>query len=543
VATQLRKIMFSAFVYGALVVICLGGVVWGLTLAMPNVLPIHYTYNEPVLEFPVDLLFCNFLMPLAVKFFKPSDGLHAMYTWWFRKCASALRLTWFLFGERRIEEEGTLGVVEGSNRYRLWRSLFLGVNAENQVVFQRWSDFFGGGDAKPASKVSGEEMIVRNEQKRLLVESGQLQPDGRFVRSPASDQAKIPKGHPVFIDMSEEEIRQINETDRPETDLLSGNHYQVVYIPPWFRARIFVFILSIWIFAAVTGVSSTIVPLVFGRRIFKALVPPHIRTNDIYAFSIGVYVLSSASYLVFHLHSVIDKVRGWSTSIFSLMLDRHAVERAIQLANRTWRLTYAYTMLLLIFPILITVLVEMYVLIPLHTYMYSTGTGDALRFDGPRDGHTVRVIQAWTLGILYLKLGSRALTLYGGRPAQAVRAVLRRGWLEPDVGVLTRAFVIPGFIASAMMLFMPPMFARAALRWAVDNTPEVSYEMQVSAYRLAYPLTALSWVALFALRRLFRIFEGWQVRMRDEAYLMGERLHNFTGTATKASGWRGSTRM
>ncbi|KAI1422051.1 hypothetical protein F5Y12DRAFT_787037 [Xylaria sp. FL1777] len=542
VTTQLRKILFSAFVYGALVVICLGGVVWGLSITLPNVLPIHYTYNEPVLEFPVDLLFCNFLMPLAVKFFKPSDGLHTMYTWWFRQCASALRLTWFLFGERRVEEEGKL-VGDGepsSYKFLQWRKAFLGVNAESEVAPKRWRDYFSDGELKPASKISVEEMLDMHDQKKLLVQSGKLIPDGRFVYSPASDQAKITKGHSVFTNISEQEIRQSYEADRSETDLQSDNQFQIVYIPPWFRARISIFIMSIWIFAAVTGVSSTILPLVLGRRIFKALVPPHIRTNDIYAFSIGVYVLSSASYLVFHLHSAYDTVREWTTSIMNSVLERNALQRVIHLAYRTVKLAYAYSMLLMVFPILITALVEMYVLIPLHTYM---GTGGALRLDSGQDGHTVRIIQAWTLGILYLKLGSRALTLYGGRPSHAVRAVLRQGWLEPDVGVLTRAFVIPGFIASAIMLLMPPVFAWATLSWALDSTTKISYEMQVSAYRLAYPLTALFWAVLLMLRRLLRIFEGWQIRIRDEAYLMGERLHNFTGTAAKATAWRGSTRM
>lgn len=539
VTTQLRKITFSAFVYGALVVVCLGGVVWGLSVTLPNVLPIHYTYNEPVLEFPVDLLFCNFLMPLAVKFFKPSDGLHTMYTWWFRQCACALRLTWFLFGERRLEEEGRLTEGHDPNGHILpsWRNMFLAVNTENEVVLKSWGSFFSDGDSKPASKIPREEMRIMNENKRALVESGKLIPDGRFVRSPASDQAKITKGNSVFMQVQEHEMIQTYDSESPEMD--DHTQFQVVYLPPWFRLRISIFIISIWIFAAVTGVGSTILPLILGRRIFKALVPPHIRTNDIYAFSIGVYVLSSASYLVFHLHSAYDMVREWATSVVDSILDRNALQRIIHLAYRTIKLTYAYSMLLIVFPILITALVEMYVLIPLHTYM---GTGAALRLDGGgQDGHTVRIIQAWTLGILYLKLSSRALTIYGGRPSQAVRAVLRQGWLEPDISVLTRAFVIPGFVASVVMLLTPPTFAWATLNWVFDNTTKVSYEMQVSAYRLAYPLTALFWTALLALRRLLRVFEGWQVRIRDEAYLMGERLHNFTGTAAKATAWRGSS--
>ncbi|KAI1469510.1 uncharacterized protein F4812DRAFT_423416 [Daldinia caldariorum] len=545
VTTQLRKILFSAFVYGALVVVCLGGVVWGLSLTLPNVLPIHYSSNEPVLEFPIDLLFYNFLMPLAVKFFRPSDGLHAMYTWWFRKCARGLRLTWFLFGERRVDEEGILVPPEDSpcRNFPWWRQMFLEVNDETRVVPKTWQDTFKGGKAKPSSKIPAEEMSVHNERKKKLVNSGQLIPDGRFVRSPASDQVKIPKGQPVFLDVTEEDRRRDGKPDRPDTDLYSGVHYQFVYVPPHFRARIFLFILFIWIFAAVTGVGFTIIPLVFGRRMFKILIPSHIRTNDIYAFSIGVYILGSLGYFVFHLRSTLGKLRTWTLSALDSVLDRHTMQRALQLTTHVSRLLYTYIVLLIVFPLLITLLVELYLLMPLHTYMYPAATDTTKRLDSLREGHTIRVIQAWTLGILYLKLGSRAVTLYGGRPAHAVRAVLRRGWLEPDIRVLTRAFVIPGLIISLVMIVMPPIMAWATLHHVLDVNTEVTQEMRVLIFRLAYPATALFWTGLVMMRRMLRVFEGWQVRIRDEAYLMGERLHNFGGTSSKVANWRGSGRL
>ncbi|OTA52643.1 hypothetical protein K449DRAFT_440582 [Hypoxylon sp. EC38] len=545
VTTQLRKILFSAFVYGALVVICLGGVVWGLSLALPNVLPIHYSSNEPVLEFPIDLLFYNFLMPLAVRFFKPSDGLHAMYTWWFRKCARTLRLTWFLFGERLVDEEGTLVLPKDSPYQNLpwWCRVFLEVNNDNEVVPKTWHDMFKGGKAKPVSRIAADEMSILDAKKKKLVESGQLIPNGRFVRSPASDQVKIPKGQPVFLEVSEHDVRKDGKPDRPETDLYSGGNYQFVYVPPWFRVRIFLFILFIWIFAAVTGVGFTIVPLVFGRRMFKVLIPSHIRTNDIYAFSIGIYILGSLGYFIFHLRSMIGKLRTWGASAVDSMLDRNAIQRALQFTTRACRLLYTYVVLLLVFPLLITLLVELYLLMPLHTYMYPPGTDSTGRLNSLREGHTIRVIQAWTLGILYLKLGSRALTLYGGRPAHAVRAVLRRGWLEPDVGVLTRAFVIPGVIASLIMIVTPPIMTWIFLHHVLDVNTGVTHEMRVLMFRLAYPSTALFWAGLLMTQRMLRVFEGWQVRIRDEAYLMGERLHNFGGTASKVSNWKGSTRL
>ncbi|EMR65903.1 putative ring finger membrane protein [Eutypa lata UCREL1] len=423
VTTQLRKIMFSGLIYGALVVVCLGGVVWGLALALPNVLPIHYSSNEPVLEFPIDLLFYNFLMPLAVKFFRPSDGLHAMYTWWFRTCARGLRLTWFLFGERRVDEEGRIVLAPDSEHKDLpwWRKLFLEVDESGNVIPKTWRDTFEGGHARPTPHIPRDEMVSLTFKKMRLVDSGQLIEDGRFVRSPASDQVKIPKGQPVFLAVTEQNVRPDGSDDG---DIYASDKYQCVYVPPMFHIRVSLFIASIWLFAAVTGVGFTIVPLVF----------------------------------------------------------------------------------------------------------------------------------AWTLGILYLKLGTRALVHCGGRPAQAVRAVLREGWAYPDVGVLTRAFVLPGLAAGLVFILTPPLMARAALDYglltATFSTGIVpaaeqlqTREARVFVFRMAYPFAALFLVAFLFTRRVMRVFDGWKIRIRDEAYLIGERLHNFGGAVKGAAGWRGSRRI
>ena len=51
IITQLRKIAFSALVYGGLVVVCLGAVVWGLSYAFVGVLlnEIDHTLDESAL--------------------------------------------------------------------------------------------------------------------------------------------------------------------------------------------------------------------------------------------------------------------------------------------------------------------------------------------------------------------------------------------------------------------------------------------------------------------------------------------------------------
>jgi E3 ubiquitin-protein ligase MARCH6 len=568
VTTQLRKILFSAFVYGALVIVCLGGVVWGLSFCLPGILPIHHSSKEPVLEFPIDLLFYNFLMPLAVKVFRPSDGLHAMYTWWFQRCARALRITWFLFGERRVDEEGQLVLRRDSPDHNLpfWRRLFLEVGPNGEVMAKTsWHDIFEGGTAKPRAAISTDQMVLLSAKKADLVRSGQLIPDGRFVRTPASDQVKIPKGRNVFLDVTENNTRLDGKADLPGTDIYSTDQYQFVYVPPHFRLRVCLFILLIWFFAAVTGVSITIVPLVFGRWMFKSLIPQHIRTNDIYAFSIGLYILGSAAYALFHARSVYRRVKAWVTTAVGSAFGREAGRRVVGVVVHAARVTYSYFFLLIVFPLLVASLMELYALIPLHELMYSallSGEGRKSMASGtvdePNPPHTIRVVQSWTIGLLYLKLSIRIVTTWfpGTRLATAVRAVLRRGWLDPDVNVLNRAFIIPGLAVWITAVATPLLFAKFTvdngLAYTImqssgvevaDGSPDQAvYDAYlVLIYRLSFPFVALLLASGFTLWSLVGVFRSWQVRIRDEAYLIGERLHNFS-TGNGAPGPRGAWR-
>ncbi|KAK0747364.1 hypothetical protein B0T21DRAFT_2877 [Apiosordaria backusii] len=568
VTTQLRKILFSALVYGALVMVCLGGVVWGLALSVSSVLPIHYSSNEPVLEFPIDLLFYNFLMPLAVRYFKPSDGLHAMYTWWFRKCARGLRVTWFLFGERRIDEEGELALRSDSPDFGLpwWRKLFL--EAENdQVRAKRWTNLFEPSPDKP-TVMRTEEALILNTAKAALVESGQLIPDGRYVRAPCSDQVKIPKGRRVFLDVSEDNKRL---DDAAPTDLYNSEEFQFVYVPPHFRLRVFLFITFIWVFAAITGVSFTILPLVFGRWMFRSLLPNHIHTNDIYAFSIGIYILGSAAYVAFHARSIYHAAQEWSDNFTRSVVNGEALRPVIDGCIGVAKIIYAYFFFYIVFPLMVASLMELYALMPLHEVMYGAllkkDNGVPGLLNGTTRGvelnakHTVRVIQGWTIGLLYLKLSTRVITAWfpGTRIAAAVMAIFRHGWLHPDVAVLTRAFIVPGLILWSSAVIAPFFLAKFSVANGLDEVlfqspdgtllaehEELRHAYEVLIHRLSYPVMAVFVVSAFGLWSMFGVFKRWNMRIRDEAYLIGERLHNFgasVGNGTpkgKSTAWRGT---
>ncbi len=64
-------------------------------------------------------------------------------------------------------------------------------------------------------------------------------------------------------------------------------------------------------------------------------------------------------------------------------------------------------------------------------------------------------------------------------------------------------------------------------------------EYLVLIYRLSFPIMAVSVAMALTLWSMVGVFQSWKVRIRDEAYLIGERLHNFGVANTHAKGaWK-----
>ncbi|KAJ5084155.1 hypothetical protein NUU61_008734 [Penicillium alfredii] len=484
ITTQLRKIGFSAMVYGALVIVCLGGVVWGLHFALDGVLPIHWSASAPMLEFPVDLLFYNFIMPLAIQSVKPSDGLHDLYDWWFHKCAHFLRLSNFLFSERVLEEEG-------------------------RHVRRTWWGVLSGAQGDWVLPVMGEDHRVATENEN---HDAYFLRDGRYVRAPASDQVRIPKGTRVFLEVTEGNERIDGKPDR--TDGLHGRHsnmFTKVYIPPFFRTRIAAFILLIWLFAATTGVGITIIPLVIGRRIVSSVFSSPVPVNDVYAFSSGLCVVGALTYVVCYCRTALHLAREHlGTHLQSPLQAAHA---CIGLMMDAARLLYLLSASVVLLPSLFALLTELYILIPVHTFF------------GDGQSHVVHIVQDWALGVLYVQMAIK-LILWNPHSwaAAAVNGIFRDGWLKPNVGLATRALILPLSLLTTAAVVLPLSFG-FVVRWAVFfSRPEV----QPDVYRYAYPATLLLVLAVCTVHLVLRRVAVWRVNIRDDVYLIGERLHNFS---------------
>lgn len=473
ISSQLRKIGFSALVYGGLVILCMGSVVWAVAYGFHDIFPIRWSSDTPVLEFPIDLLLYNTVAPLVVHLLKPSKVLHSIYGWWFKKCARALRLSNFLFGEKAEDEERRQTLEDGSISTR----------------------------------------------------------GGRFVRAPGSDQVRIPKGRTVFVEVDEDNKRLYGEDDEQYED--EKDKYTKVFVPSWFRMRIAGFVFLVWALTAAAGLALTVAPVLLGRYTLGSLAQPGQQVNDVYTFFAGMCAFGVFSYIAASYRTVVDYIQthvvapghNLTTTLRSVC---HATRRAL-------KLVYVYGFLTVALPALMALLLEFYLIMPLRTYTTIRRHLDGPATDAlpPAEDHTIHFLQDWTLGLLYLRIVIRMINArYTTRPARALRAIVETGWLDPNSKLATRCCILPcTFLATAALITPVPLgwLATIILPY-MDLSPEMQLD-DVQVMRFAYPAVLFAAASVWSGFMTAKAVKRWRGRIRNEVYLIGERLHNFGESA------------
>ncbi|KAK6348424.1 hypothetical protein TWF718_006219 [Orbilia javanica] len=488
VTTQLKKIGFSAIIYGVLVIMFLGGVVWSLHYSFSGLLPVHWSSNEPVLEFPVDLLFYNIFMPLAIKYFRPANILEKIYGWWFRQCAKALRLSSFMFGERRAEEEGVFV-------RKTWASWLLRRKGHIPTLAGTKEGAGGVTDFKEAPDSTDLTVIFER--------------NGRFVRAPAKDSVR-PSRENLFIPVNEKNERIDGENDPIDGDFgPNSESVTLVYLPPNFRTRIGLVICLIWFFTACTGAAVTVGPLVFGRFILGMLLPGSLRMNDLYAFSLGLYALGAVILIVSSFSAAKEATGRMKSAIASIQAFK---QTAWICTIRALKIIYVLGAFVVVLPTLFAFVMEAYIILPLHTY-FSTD-----------NNHVIHFIQDWTLGVLYVKMLGRMILLDRDSAwSRSLEAIVANGYLNPDVGIATKKFVLPAGGAMLAALTAPLGIGFFINTFIVKGaSPELSHQI----YRYSYPAVLVVSVASIGIYFLYTLFDRWKQSLRDEIYLVGEQLHN-----------------
>lgn len=210
---------------------------------------------------------------------------------------------------------------------------------------------------------------------------------GGFRRAPAVDSLMLPPNKrallvvdEIGVPTSEEDLRLMHLQDEAcrKMGLVPEESFELLYVPPHFRTRIYLFILSFWLSSAFACLASFAIPIYVGRACVHATgrEPLH----DGYTWSIGVYVI-------------------WMLMILSKELQRLA-RRGLQTPQRmakaavSWAIGVAYlaTALLVVIPILLALVINFYLVLP-------------VRLDLGLSKPVIHLVDIWALGLVYMKIG------------------------------------------------------------------------------------------------------------------------------------------
>lgn len=213
---------------------------------------------------PFDLILLEIAVPAAIRYFKPKRVIKALSIKWMKYLCRKLRLTSFMFGVRRIDEEGTI-------RYPTW-SGWLKSWFKTPTLFISWSN------ATPTTVTST---------------NGIFEWNGQMVRAPKHDGVQFIPGRRMLIPVDPITLLPLDERERllghPAARGEGGEVVNtiIVYTPPRFRQRVLCFIILLWLSGSIFVCSFTILPIYIGRTIFKNWLNMTDTIHDMYAFAIG----------------------------------------------------------------------------------------------------------------------------------------------------------------------------------------------------------------------------------------------------------------
>lgn len=98
------------------------------------------------------------------------------------------------------------------------------------------------------------------------------------------------------------------------------------------------------------------------------------------------------------------------------------------------------------------------------------------------------------------------------RAAEAFRRVTAEGYLNPNIRLATRFFVLPATIVAALVLLLPPLVAKSALLALRIFLADVVLDegVQMKLYRYSYPFAATLVLAFVGAAELAKATSRWR---------------------------------
>lgn len=284
---------------------------------------------------PVDLVVMQVGLPALVRYVRPKQTMKRIFVKWVAFTCHQLRLTSFMLGGRHPQEEGRL-------------------------VYQTWSAWLRGVKPFRYPDEGTIENIIDDEVSYIW--------EGQLLKVPRHDSVEVMQHRRMLVPLDNYTLEPLDMMERrlghPAARAPGGDELNtvIVYSPPQFKQRLWIFVIFMWISVTVFFCALTMVPMMLGRYIFKqTLTSKYDAVHDIYSFVVGGSIIVATS--------VIARQVAISLREITRQADLEDTIQSIRGQTKKWTrwtirwLFFVITFGLLI-PMIFGVLVELYFIMP-----------------------------------------------------------------------------------------------------------------------------------------------------------------------------------
>ena len=251
------------------------------------------------------------------------------------------------------------------------------------------------GERYPSEEIASKGLFSSRSRRADGLGTQEAPREGGWRRVPANDNVAIVRGMRATVEVTEDGT-PINDTEARLLKLQDAEaernkrnideDYTVVYIPPYFKYRILVFILSVWSVCCMAIAAMLAGPVLLGRRFFLLFTTREV--HDGYSFLIGFHLLWGC-WLVAQAVERLDRHRQRREHGSRPLWPLFFVKR-----SSLWLAQASYMAFFLVFviPTLIALVMEVYVLLPVKLVC------------DPKMVVRVKLVEMWVLGLFYTKI-------------------------------------------------------------------------------------------------------------------------------------------
>lgn len=472
--TQLRKICGSGVVYSVVIACVVGSVAGLLYVGSKSILPFRWKNREPLSNVPVDLVFLHMVLPYTMHYFRPRTGIKRVSKALWRFLASRLRLSSYFFGGRYPHEEYTP---------KYWSTL----------LFRSEEDLDNPANVKA----------------------------GSFRRVPASDNIALPRDmhataavteHGDPIDEEARGLLAMQNEEAVKAKRVVADDYMIVYIPPHFRYRVFLFIAILWVLGAMFLGVVVALPIQLGRSFFGLFISRPV--HDGYSFIAGAYLLW-ACYLIGRAVDRLDKRRQRRGG------DEPRADLRLLVLKRgfLWiaKITFMIIFLGIVVPTLISLVVDLYIILPIRLSLDPTLV--------PR----IRIVDSWAMGVLYAKIMLHVNRTQPPNPiTRGMQHITNNGWTHPEPITATKEVIGPLTFGLLGMILLPGgifLLAQHFIPFIPKNSRLLFMEV--------YPAIFVTAAGIRFGAVLLEMLGTWSQSIRDKEFLVEMRLRNLEPDSAK----------